>query len=313
MLKTKPLVSFVMLAYNQEKYIEAALEGAFAQTYSPLEIILSDDGSNDSTFSLMQAKAAMYEGPHRVKVRQTKKNNGLADHFNTVISLAKGEIIVIASGDDISLPNRTTNTVELLANNPTAKFISFMDIVIDEHGNEVPTKKARSAKEVAISLEDHLNFTTTNLSGASRGFRKEIFEIFGALRTTCPTEDTPHILRGLILGEALVSPIPGIKYRVHGNNLSGPASLPFLSLEEIRHQYLQDTAVALSTGLISQDGSKRLQRWIDKNHHRRLLQNEFSQQAVGLKYFWQKLLFSQSFSMFEKLVLLRSLIAKLIR
>ena len=44
----RPLVTFALFAYNQEKYIREAVEGAFAQTYAPLEIILSDDCSTDS-------------------------------------------------------------------------------------------------------------------------------------------------------------------------------------------------------------------------------------------------------------------------
>lgn len=40
-----PLVTFALFAYNQEKFIREAVEGAFAQTYESLEIILSDDCS----------------------------------------------------------------------------------------------------------------------------------------------------------------------------------------------------------------------------------------------------------------------------
>ena len=60
---SNPLISFVLLAYKQEKYIREAVEGAFAQTYSPLEIILSDDASPDGTFEIIQEMAAAYQGP----------------------------------------------------------------------------------------------------------------------------------------------------------------------------------------------------------------------------------------------------------
>jgi len=42
----KSLITLALVAYNQERFISEALEGAFAQTYSPLEIILSDDCSH---------------------------------------------------------------------------------------------------------------------------------------------------------------------------------------------------------------------------------------------------------------------------
>jgi glycosyltransferase involved in cell wall biosynthesis len=46
----KPLISFLLLSYNQEEYINDAVDGAFSQTYSTLEIIISDDCSNDNTY-----------------------------------------------------------------------------------------------------------------------------------------------------------------------------------------------------------------------------------------------------------------------
>jgi cellulose synthase/poly-beta-1,6-N-acetylglucosamine synthase-like glycosyltransferase len=38
----RPLVSFILLTYNQERFVNEAVEGALAQTYTPLEIIISD-------------------------------------------------------------------------------------------------------------------------------------------------------------------------------------------------------------------------------------------------------------------------------
>ena len=63
----RPLVTFALFAYNQEQFIREAVEGAFAQTYEPLEIILSDDCSTDRTFEIMQEMASACEGC-RVKV-----------------------------------------------------------------------------------------------------------------------------------------------------------------------------------------------------------------------------------------------------
>ena len=47
-------VTFVLFAYNQEKYIREAVEGALSQTYGAMEIILSDDRSTDRTFEIME-------------------------------------------------------------------------------------------------------------------------------------------------------------------------------------------------------------------------------------------------------------------
>lgn len=54
----RPLVTFALIAYDQERFIREAVEGAFSQTYSPLEIILSDDCSSDRTFEIIKDVAA---------------------------------------------------------------------------------------------------------------------------------------------------------------------------------------------------------------------------------------------------------------
>jgi len=104
----RPLVTFAVFAYNQEKYIREAVEGAFAQTYSPLEIILSDDCSSDRTFEIMDEMAMRYCGPHLVKVRRGQTNLGTLGHVLTVSRQSRGKLIVVAAGDDISIPGRTS-------------------------------------------------------------------------------------------------------------------------------------------------------------------------------------------------------------
>jgi glycosyltransferase involved in cell wall biosynthesis len=88
-----PLVSFVLIAYNQEQFIAEAIQGAFAQTYSPLEIILSDDCSRDGTFRIMEEMANAYHGPHTVILNRNPKNLGIGGHVNRVMELAQGEWI----------------------------------------------------------------------------------------------------------------------------------------------------------------------------------------------------------------------------
>src|SRR6056297_466684 len=96
----RPLVTFAVIAYNQERFIREAIEGAFAQTYQPLEIILSDDCSPDSTFEIMQEMAAAYGGPHGVILNRNQSNLGIVPHIDRVMTIVTGEFIVINAGDD---------------------------------------------------------------------------------------------------------------------------------------------------------------------------------------------------------------------
>lgn len=110
----RPLVTFALFAYTQERYVGEAIESALAQTYEPLEIILSDDCSPDGTFAIMQELAEAYTGPHKVTVRQSPKNRGLLRHVLDVMKEANGKYVVVSAGDDISFTQRTERLCALM-------------------------------------------------------------------------------------------------------------------------------------------------------------------------------------------------------
>jgi glycosyltransferase involved in cell wall biosynthesis len=110
--KSKPLITFAVLAFNQTRYIHKAIEGALAQDYEPLEIIFSDDCSDDHTVELIQQITKNYSGPHTLICRRTKTNLGTYGHLLDVAAIAKGFLLVLAAGDDISKPGRVSEIYE---------------------------------------------------------------------------------------------------------------------------------------------------------------------------------------------------------
>jgi len=130
-----PLVTFAVFAFNQERFIEDAIRGAFAQDYPNLEIALSDDGSSDGTYEKMQAAAAAYRGPHRVIVNRTKENGGTLAHLYEVVLLTGGELIVCAAGDDVSYPDRVSVLVKHWKTNDADGLHSLFDVINED--NEV--------------------------------------------------------------------------------------------------------------------------------------------------------------------------------
>lgn len=259
----RPLVTFALFAYNQEEYIREAVEGAFAQTYEPLEIILSDDCSSDRTFKIMREMAAAYQGPHDVRTRRNEKNEGLACHVNAVMQEAQGEIWLLAAGDDVSLPERTQISFDCLQRNPSASAVLLSADVIDETGQVVGERINRlsSHEELVQTLSHLLNWKHVTF-GATRAIRRNTWDCFGPLNPTCPTEDTPFLLRSLICGENVLSRHKAVRYRRHGSNLSSLASLRSMNKKEIYRQYRDDMSRAKNLGLISTSDAEKLNYWI---------------------------------------------------
>ena len=108
----KPLITLILVSYNQEHVVEEAMKSVFAQNYSPLEIILSDDCSTDGTFEIMQRISDDYDGPHKVRLNCNSSNMGIGKHWDFISRQACGELIVHAAGDDISVPSRVNVLVK---------------------------------------------------------------------------------------------------------------------------------------------------------------------------------------------------------
>ena len=95
----KPLVSLTIICYQAEKYIKEAIEGALAQTYSPLEIIFSDDASTDNTFAIIEEQLKNYTGPHHIVLNRNDVNMGIGAHVSKVwFDIAKGDWIIVSAG-----------------------------------------------------------------------------------------------------------------------------------------------------------------------------------------------------------------------
>jgi cellulose synthase/poly-beta-1,6-N-acetylglucosamine synthase-like glycosyltransferase len=92
-LSEHPLVSMLLIAYRQPDTVREAIEGALAQTYSPLEIIISDDASGDDTYAQMQAAVADYHGPHKIIMNRNQVNMGIGAHLSHLVTMFHCRIV----------------------------------------------------------------------------------------------------------------------------------------------------------------------------------------------------------------------------
>lgn len=106
-----PLVSVIMPAYNAEKYVLEAVHSILNQDYEPVEILLIDDGSSDSTVDLVKQAA-----PQVHIIQQT--NAGVAAARNTGLRHAHGELICFLDADDGWLPGKLAAQVDYLRQHP---------------------------------------------------------------------------------------------------------------------------------------------------------------------------------------------------
>lgn len=222
---TAPLVSFFVLAYRQEAHVRAAIEGAFAQTWSPLEIILSDDCSPDGTFAVMEAMAAAYDGPHRVVLNRNPANLGLIGHINRVMEIATGAFVVQNAGDDVSDPGRAAALAAAWrSGSGRVKAVHSRVDRLDGDGLIAPYQPRMPPMQDVTPLQ--VIADGRNLIGAAMGWSREVFNVFGPLPAFVLVEDRPIAFRASLLGEIAWIDRPLLHYRTGGASDPGDEDRP---------------------------------------------------------------------------------------
>lgn len=215
MTDARPLVSILLIAYRQADTVGAALAGALAQTHQPLEIIASDDASGDGTWEAMQQAVAGYAGPHRVVLNRNEHNLGIGAHLSALAQRAQGELLVVAAGDDISLPQRCEKLVEAwLAHDRRPDLLASALVDLDAegrvHGEIVPSDLGSYGSLAQWAAQPPF------VVGAAQAWTKRLFDRFGPLPPGTVAEDLVMVFRAIGSGGAITLREPLVQYRRGG-------------------------------------------------------------------------------------------------
>lgn len=110
-IQNGPLVSVLMTSYNSEKYIETAIRSILEQTYSNIELIVSDDASTDATPEVLKR---LENEDQRVKVILNTQNSGTYIAKNRALLSASGKYVAFQDSDDWSHPDRIAKSISVL-------------------------------------------------------------------------------------------------------------------------------------------------------------------------------------------------------
>lgn len=210
--------SFVLLSYNQQKFIAEAVNAALAQEGPLIEIVLSDDCSTDKTYEIMKEIVANYRGPHRVVLNRNNTNIGVVAHIRKANAMSTGDVLIAASGDDISLPDRSRRIIEAFeATN--AWLVHSHAICIDLEGKEIPPTSHLSADLVRGA--DLLTIAKSQglYLGATAAFDRKIFQKYGYVSNPNAYEDLVYGFRAALENGVHYIEDPLVKYRV-GSGIS---------------------------------------------------------------------------------------------
>jgi len=214
-------ISVAMCTYNGAEFLPAQLESILAQTRTPDEIVICDDGSTDETLQILTKFAAESRVPISLKFNQ--QNLGSVKNFEQAISLCNGDVIALCDQDDVWRRDKLELMEHVFRETPTAALVFSDAEIVDENLKSLNRRmwsqvdfgrRKRRLLRQGRALE--VLVTGWTVTGATMAFRSEF------LKLCLPIPDDIAMIHDgwialSIAAVADVVPIeqPLIKYRQH--------------------------------------------------------------------------------------------------
>lgn len=215
------LVSVIIPTFNGSLYLLETVESALRQTYSPVEVIVVDDGSTEDIASVLQPVRSSI---HYVRVQ----NGGPAAARNHGLRLSTGKYIAFLDHDDVWDDWKIAAQADLLRDNPRCGLVYSFHKLIDGAGNHIETREPDNPPSGSVLLQFALKNRITTFSATL--FRRSVFDDIGFLnesRTVMTADDYDIYLRVAEKYEVLYVTGRPISYRLHAGNLAKNYSLNY--------------------------------------------------------------------------------------
>ncbi len=213
-------VTCIFLSYNCERFVAEALQSMLAQDYKePMEIIVSDDASSDSTFDVLQGHLKEYKGPHATRLLRQPRNTGSKSaHLNEVFPLASGEVLVLFDADDVFERHRVSRTVEQFRSDPRIAAVYSQLVTMDEGGRSLGSGRVPQ-RPAEVNARTWFARVDAYASGGTLAIRRDVATSFPPLDGTI-YEDVVLPFRASLLGDVAFIDEPLIRARRHGGSLT---------------------------------------------------------------------------------------------
>jgi glycosyltransferase involved in cell wall biosynthesis len=201
-----------MPVYNAENFLAEAVESIQSQTFQDWELVAVDDGSTDSSGTILARFAS--DDP-RVRVLGGEENRGVAAALNRGWREARGELVARLDADDVALPERLARQVRFLDVNASVAVVGSAAVLVAPDGTHLsvtPIPTSSTAIRATLLRHNCLNHPSVMI-------RRAILEEFGGYRFN-HVEDYDLWLRISQRYELANLPEPLTLYRVHPGQVS---------------------------------------------------------------------------------------------
>lgn len=264
------LVSVIVATYNCATFVETTLDSVFQQSYSEIELVVTDDGSSDCTNELVDRWIENHRGRF-VKVVHvcSDKNTGVTANYQRGLEKASGDWVKCLDGDDLLVGDAIKLYVTFCKQHPEIRIVYAGEKLMDDNGNcykdqPMVLDGSKADAQMKYLLKHRLLGvrTTTNF------FDRELFVSFGGFDMRYPMyQDGPLFLHFLTHGDAIGAlDAYTIKKRENPTSLMHTAN-PVM-VENISRCIYDFSSFYLRKGMLFHYYNAWLTYWISQNSNR---------------------------------------------
>ena len=171
--------SILFITYQHEKFVAESIRAAMAQDHPDLELVICDDGSSDRTRRILEEEMARCPRHIEVVWASTDENRGLHANFNGGLAACTGDVIVIMSGDDISLPHRVSKICGVFSADPECMLVCSNWLRINEAGADLGIR-GQHTKDTVFSYAGKVDrvYASAPVCGATGSYRASLRSLF---------------------------------------------------------------------------------------------------------------------------------------
>jgi glycosyltransferase involved in cell wall biosynthesis len=267
-----PIVSIIIPTYNRPVWLMSAVKSALNQTYSPVEIIVVDDGSSTDEARNLVSK---FTGVRYIYQR----NQGLGIARNTGLAVSSGDFIQFLDDDDWLSPESISKKIQPLLADPTLG-ATYSNLYLTDKGGDLkgvyysnPTQPCGNIYSTLI----HRNFIPIH----ALMWRKTVLEKVGGFPSRSGMEDWECLIKVAEIAHFEYIDLPLGYYRIHRTSMSFQRKIQIKGLGEtcqyiVSSPQFQSLPSSIKSWLLVKYG---LRQWLDGDQE---IAKKFIKQAADI-------------------------------